>query len=418
MTLTYTDDLEWRSGDIALLSTDGVRFRVPLKLHATLRQAPPESLLRAPANASTLRAFLSLASSKTYTLSAWEDALPLLRLLQAWNAPNLREIVFASVHASGFSLGAFVLAAVGDSPSLARGVIKAGADQHWGWTEGGTPNRPILDPATWPAYMHSLCPGPWAYALARAWQLTRDAESKDEAELLASAFERVLARARGPSSKVVGGDDPAWTDGEWSLLSADGVRFRVPAYLLLSLSPVFRDMASMGSGPPDLEFTDVEIESAAVLRLLLHFVSAGNLAQTPSTAPHAVEYALEDVLLLVLFLRKWQAGPTLNHALLLVERASGRGECCVLRAFMVAAAVKDAPLLAALVAKHDAFFPASETDGVVGRTVWDPAGWPLAMWNLCPPRYAVAAARAWGETCGSSARARDFPRAFHKWLEV
>jgi hypothetical protein len=34
---------------------------------------------------------------------------------------------------------------------------------------------------------------------------------------------------------VVGGDDARWTAGEWTLRSADGVRFRVPAYLLLSL---------------------------------------------------------------------------------------------------------------------------------------------------------------------------------------
>lgn len=176
-------------------------------------------------------------------------------------------------------------------------------------------------------------------------------------------------------------------------------------------------MAAVGSGPPTLEFTDGEIESAAVLRLLLHFVTDGNLAPGCST-PHAVAYTLEGVQALVLFLRKWQAGPALNHALLLVERAAGRGQCCALRAFMVAAAVEDAALLAALVAKHDAFFPASETDGAVGAAVWDPAAWPLTMWALCPPRYAAAAARAWGETRGSSARRREFPTAFRRWLEV
>ncbi|BEJ09315.1 hypothetical protein CcaverHIS641_0602300 [Cutaneotrichosporon cavernicola] len=241
MTVSYTDDVQWQHGDIALLSADGVRLRVPLKLQsssATLRQAPPQSLVRAPANASTLRAFLSLAATKTYTLSKWEDALPLLRLLKAWDAPPLRDVVFESVRAAldtQFSLGAFVLAAVGDSPALARDVIQSALDRRWGWSGAGTPNFPVLDPAGWPAYMHTVCPGTWAYALARAWQLTREAESNDEGELLGSIFERVLIRARNPPPKVVGGDDATWTEGEWCLLSADGVRFRVPAYRLLSL---------------------------------------------------------------------------------------------------------------------------------------------------------------------------------------
>jgi hypothetical protein len=240
MTVTYKDDAQWTSGDIALLSTDGVRLRVPLKLQstsATLRQAPPGALLRAPAPASTLRAFLALAQTRTYPLGAWEDALPLVRLLVAYDAPLLLEAVFAAVRASlnNFSLGAFVLAAAADSPALARDVIKAGLDRRWGWAGGGAPGRPVLDPAGWPAYMHTACPGAWAYALARAWQLTREAESKDEGELLGATFERVLARARSPKPAVVGGDDARWTAGEWTLRSADGVRFRVPAYLLLSL---------------------------------------------------------------------------------------------------------------------------------------------------------------------------------------
>ncbi|CAK9779562.1 hypothetical protein CC85DRAFT_330341 [Cutaneotrichosporon oleaginosum] len=420
MTMTYTDDAQWTTGDIALLSTDGVRLRVPLKLQsasAKLRQAPPAALLRAPASAATLRQFLTLASSQSYTLGAWEDALPLVRFVVAFQAPALLEIILDAIRVSlvtNFTLGAFILAAAADSPALARDVIKAALDRRWGWVGGGVPGRAVLDPSGWPAYMHKTCPGVWAYALARAWKLTRVAEGQDEGELLGAAFERVLAQARAAPPAAASSDDETWTAGEWTLTSADGVRFHVPAYLLLYLSPVFRDMASIGSGPPSLEFTDSEIESAPVLRLLLHFVTTGSL----SISAPAVEYNLEHVRALVLFLRKWQAGPALNHALLQVERAAERGQCCAMRAFMVAAAVEDADLLSALVAKHDAFFPASETEGVVGASVWDPAAWPLSMWTSCPPHYAAAVARAWGETRGSSARAREFPHAFRRGLEV
>lgn len=211
---------------------------------------------------------------------------------------------------------------------------------------------------------------------------------------------------------------------------------------------MFRDVADLPSSdldgvhacqpPPthSITFFDAEFETAATLRLLLHFIIEGDLCprarplsttSAPSTPalPHPpTTYTLTGVRELVLFLRKWQASSTLSHALLVLERAVASGSVCALRTFIIAAEVGHADLISTLVRKHDAFFTARDEEiedvaeqGLVGVSVWEPTAWPLSMWTKCPSGYAVALARAWGETRAGSSRVNAFPKAFERWLK-
>lgn len=361
-----------------------------------------------------------------------DSVLLLVRLLVEWQCEDVLEsvnsAVLTSIIINEFSLFAFVLAAATERLGAVLTALRL--TQHSNCpcdtpqaalgSQRNFPGISAFAPSGWPAYMWTQCPPLYAYALARShYQLETKgiygAQVQKEYMCLTLVEALTAARSCGDqastSTEVV--DDPQWTEGDWELISSNGVRFRVPSYYLLTVrrvflrlpprqpltdSSVFRDLRALPStgsrcgcdspGEQSITLVDPEFETAAVLRLLLHFITTGTLSpspSSPSSSPSSGTYTLEGVRELVLFLRKWEAGPTLSHVLLLVERAVTSNTACTLRAFTVAAASDDSPLVSVLLGRYDAYFSQREEDveeaerGVVGESVWNPTAWPLSM---------------------------------------
>lgn len=101
-------------------------------------------------------------------------------------------------------------------------------------------------------------------------------------------------------------DDEQWTSGEFTLISTDGVRFRIPSYVLLNASSVFRDIASLPSEAaapstsapaPEIELTDATIETADVLRIFLSLAATGTLGLEPREVGYfATLFLLKDTI--------------------------------------------------------------------------------------------------------------------------
>ncbi|KAL1411776.1 hypothetical protein Q8F55_002743 [Vanrija albida] len=66
-----------------------------------------------------------------------------------------------------------------------------------------------------------------------------------------------------------------WSYGNFTILSADGIPFKVEDYHLRSASTVFRDMFATGSGPGQIELTDLDIESSHTVHCALDFLING-----------------------------------------------------------------------------------------------------------------------------------------------
>ncbi|BEI85985.1 hypothetical protein CcaverHIS002_0602720 [Cutaneotrichosporon cavernicola] len=192
-------------------------------------------------------------------------------------------------------------------------------------------------------------------------------------------------------------DDDEWTHGDFEIRSADGVRFRVPSYLVLASSPVFRDAHALNNGIHKITFLDSTYETAPVLRLWLQHVSQG-LITVSLTLPHFKE--------LTLFLLKWEMESCLNNLSAHLEVAVRRRLLGPTEAFVVAACAGDVSLchLVLTVFRQDTWPNATTTRsftdrlrGKVGESVWDPRYWSASFWEAVPQRYLFAVARAYGE---------------------
>ncbi|KAL1411772.1 hypothetical protein Q8F55_002739 [Vanrija albida] len=228
-----------------------------------------------------------------------------------------------------------------------------------------------------------------------------------------------LSRPPTPAPLV---DDPAWTSGEFTLVSADGVRFRVPSYVLLNASPVFRDMATLPSDAPELELTDAELETADVLRIFLSLAAHGTLGRDPRDAGYFhTLFLLKDTVALC---EKYLADGVLRVLKLQIYKLHGehRG-LYALYAFVLGAVSDDVGLTlmafsdmrSTWVDDEPTGMRAALRHGFPGGSTLDPGTWPHKLSEVIPHSYAWALSRAWTH---AARNAKHVPAYFEDLLLV
>ncbi|WOO80591.1 uncharacterized protein LOC62_03G004117 [Vanrija pseudolonga] len=107
-------------------------------------------------------------------------------------------------------------------------------------------------------------------------------------------------------------DDRQWTKGEFTLISSDNVRFRVPANDLFSASAWFRDAQDMCAGASVLHFADADFETARTVRDFLALVLQSEFVLPPNAAD-----TLARMLALTAFMKKYECAAGLRTLLLI-----------------------------------------------------------------------------------------------------
>ncbi|BEJ16640.1 hypothetical protein CspHIS471_0600410 [Cutaneotrichosporon sp. HIS471] len=212
-------------------------------------------------------------------------------------------------------------------------------------------------------------------------------------------------------------DDNDWTEGDFEIITADNVRFRVPSFHLYSSSSVFHNAHSVVDGSdPKVALMDRVCESAAVFRLYLRLVVEGRLV---------ISRHLPFVKELAIFLDKYGCDQARNFMCSKIENAVRKGEIDAHSGFLVAANASNIPLCRLiLVLQAKDIWPSvqggdsnNSIDGTVGKNVWDSNYWPASTWNSGISRaYLFALARAYG----SCARLPDKSLAdeFERYLRL
>ncbi|KAL1411761.1 hypothetical protein Q8F55_002728 [Vanrija albida] len=106
-------------------------------------------------------------------------------------------------------------------------------------------------------------------------------------------------------------DDTEWTSSDFTLISADNVRFRVPSFFILAAMPVFRDAGGGASVSNDkiVYFTDSSFETASTLRTFCQLITTARLPSWEEGEYAELSQHITDV---VTFLRKYECDAMLE----------------------------------------------------------------------------------------------------------
>ncbi|BEJ16899.1 hypothetical protein CspHIS471_0603000 [Cutaneotrichosporon sp. HIS471] len=214
-------------------------------------------------------------------------------------------------------------------------------------------------------------------------------------------------------------DDETWTTGDFTLVSSDLVVFKIESYHLLSASPVFGAASTASPGEQRIEFADLELETAPVLRLFLSLATTATFG--PSFTPSA---ALEHedpnltLLPLIAFLQKYDAIRVLRAALSCIDRLVSTGKMTAYAGLILGMAADDVPTCTTALNTEDARFPFPTPDDPVycagaNRSTVNPRGFPYNVWRKLSPQYTWALTRGWipGQTDG-------FPDRFERLIKM
>ncbi|CAK9779659.1 hypothetical protein CC85DRAFT_306041 [Cutaneotrichosporon oleaginosum] len=211
-------------------------------------------------------------------------------------------------------------------------------------------------------------------------------------------------------------DDPGWTSGDATLVSADGVRFKVASYYLFTASCVFRQAHAVSSGPLHLEFDDTSIESASTIRNFLNLIVHLRLhlepAPTSAASAHSSSPRLSSTLhqadqlnALFRFLDKYDC-PVLRRSAILVLDTLLPSSIDPAAALLAGCAADEPDLVSAALrfadrGKSDGHYEAPEAELALtaakeDKDTLDPARMPYEFVRRIPQEYAWALARAWG----------------------
>ncbi|GMK58252.1 hypothetical protein CspeluHIS016_0502840 [Cutaneotrichosporon spelunceum] len=214
-------------------------------------------------------------------------------------------------------------------------------------------------------------------------------------------------------------EDSAFYDGDFELISADNVRFRVQAYHLFSASSGLRAAVEWDDSgrARQLHFDDTELEAALVIRAFLRVITTGTVATTPDGGGTPSVSALRR---LILFLRKWDCPVALQLVLFKVKELLSQGISVPMYTFILGATADDVETCA-LALKHvgQSWNGAGHTDerneGTPGAATIDPTHLPYTLWSWVPSEYMWALSRAWGRNVKDGTR---LPDAFKRALSV
>ncbi|WOO80389.1 uncharacterized protein LOC62_03G003906 [Vanrija pseudolonga] len=223
-------------------------------------------------------------------------------------------------------------------------------------------------------------------------------------------------------------DDANWTTGEFTLISADGVRFKIPSYVLLNASSVFRDIASLpcdnasAAPAPEIELTDATIETADVLRIFLSLAAHGTLGLEPREVGYfATLFLLKDTIGLC---TKYLADGVLHVLKLQIYKlhSEHRG-LYALYAFVLGAVSDDVQLTMMAFSDMRSTWVDDEPTGpraalrhgFPGGCTLCPQTWPLKLAEAIPLQYSWALNRAW---MNAARNAKHVPACFENLLLV
>ncbi|BEI90235.1 uncharacterized protein CcaverHIS019_0303050 [Cutaneotrichosporon cavernicola] len=211
-------------------------------------------------------------------------------------------------------------------------------------------------------------------------------------------------------------EDSTFYDGDFELISADNVRFRVQAYHLFSASTGLRAAAEWDDSgrARHFNFDDNELEAALVIRAFLRVITTGTVATTPDGSGTPSVSALRR---LILFLRKWDCPVALQLVLFKVKELLNQGISVPMYTFILGATADDIETCS-LALKHvgqswnGAGYTDVRNEGTPGASTIDPTHLPYTLWSWVPSEYMWALSRAWGRNLKDGTRLPDeFKRA-------
>ncbi|KAL1411751.1 hypothetical protein Q8F55_002718 [Vanrija albida] len=225
-----------------------------------------------------------------------------------------------------------------------------------------------------------------------------------------STKRRRSPRAPTPEHVVA---DSTWTEGDLTLLSSDGVRFRVPSAPLLACSPAL----SAALTSDTLALTDPALECAAVLRPFLAFALKLDTAQVREA--HRRTYlpasSASPFVAVARLMAKWGCALELRRLSYVFER-EGRGYPGAGRdAFVVSALAGDTAACCRAIEGAAPDYTRAGGEAFVDRCALVPANVPPAVREIVPPAYWAALVKGW-ERSGKHRNRREW--AYHFELLV
>ncbi|KAL1409502.1 hypothetical protein Q8F55_003485 [Vanrija albida] len=216
-------------------------------------------------------------------------------------------------------------------------------------------------------------------------------------------------------------DDAEFAEGDYTLVSSDGVRFRTASYHL------FHALRDASSDDKAMVFADPEIETADIVRAFLRFITKGVL---PVAWKHSANptNGLDRLPRLVRFLDKYQCHTAQRFAMVCVREGLRGGIISPLCAFVTGATLGDDITVTAALGADPVLWaaPGHESRAIVMSAfkvnpfgdeakasleegdedahVLDPASMPYIAWSQTPPEYLWALSRAWKKARGADGK--------------
>ncbi|WOO80383.1 uncharacterized protein LOC62_03G003902 [Vanrija pseudolonga] len=228
-----------------------------------------------------------------------------------------------------------------------------------------------------------------------------------------------VKRARGESEAAVPviKDHPVWNKGDFALISADNVRFRIDHHYLLSASVFFRDLRDVASNVNELGelvLDDPIIETAPTVHNFLVVITQGYISPPRDARP------------LGLFFRKYLCVAGMNILEGYIKRSIETDKQRSIECFVIAAALDNLSLCLDAIEHHDGTFPSecADADGqgplgyIPGSDTYSPQNLPYAWRTYMPAEYLWALHRAWAvakDTPQMMSTFRDLVRSVREW---
>lgn len=156
----------------------------------------------------------------------------------------------------------------------------------------------------------------------------------------------------------------------------------------LTCSKVLADAHSIANGNKKIELMGYN-ETAHVLEMFLTFISEGTITNL-RTMPNALQSLME----LASFMRKWDCTATLNHLIATVESKFNASDIDSLETFCFAAAVDNAALARIALFKQRRWGELNNPRYDVGpleALIFDVRSWPMWIWRAVrDPHYLYA----------------------------
>ncbi|WOO80593.1 uncharacterized protein LOC62_03G004119 [Vanrija pseudolonga] len=204
------------------------------------------------------------------------------------------------------------------------------------------------------------------------------------------------AGSSAPDGAIV--DDRTWTNGDFTLISSDNVRFRVDGVHLFSPSAVFRAAADLNPRDRTARFTDTEYETASVVKNFLDFVVKFRTSQFKEQ--HRRMYisreGVSPFVQLARFLHKYDSRVELRRLLYVFGKEVGHSYDLYARdSFIIAALAGDVNACSDAIEATSGASDKGTSDSFMDLHALVPANIPPVVKEMIPAHYWVALCKGW-----------------------